>query len=184
MAQQRYGIIGVIGNREQGKSTWMVRHLIREVQSRINYTHGYANLHITYPNIDYLDYDGLKNLRAENPKGVPTIIVGLDQIHKYMDSRRSVSKKNVEFSQIIIESRQHGFDLVYTTWARTSVDPRLRKFTDLWVSAQRTNRGFLYTYVETSSGNVIGQKLLSYAEAEHTWKYFATTELVEEYEID
>lgn len=182
--KKRYGIIGVIGNREQGKSTFMVRHLIRELQSKTNYTHGYCNLHVTWPGIEFLDYENLKTLHAENKSGVPTMIVGLDQIHKYMDARRALSKKNVEFSDVLIESRQHGFDLIYTTWARTSVDPRLRKFTELWVQAQRTPQGFLYTYIETETGSVIGQKILTYQEAAHTWKYFETTELVSDYEVE
>lgn len=182
--QSRYGIIGIVGNREQGKTTFMIRHLIREMQLKSNYNRAACNIRVRFPGIEYIDsYEGLRNLTAENPKGTPTMIVGLDQIHKYMDARRSMSKKNVDFSQLIIESRQHGFDLIYTTWAMSSIDPRLRKFTELWILAQRTRMGFEYTFTDPNQGIILGTKTLTYQNAEWVWKHFETTELVNDIEV-
>jgi hypothetical protein len=177
----RYGIIGVFGNRTHGKTTYMVYHLMRTLGTI--YTKAYTNIHITgLPGVKYVKYEELKGLREPTIRGTPTAIIALDQIHRYLDARRSTSRKNVDVSGFIVESRQHGFDLIYTTWARSVVDPRLRRFTELTVLAQRVGpmenpKGFVYQRFDHEFG-ALPTQFMDRRTAEQVWQHFDTAELV------
>lgn len=182
MIKDRFGIIIVVGNRENGKSTFMVRHIKRELAMKRVYRQAYTNLtFIDSPEVIHTNYAGIRQLDAANASGVPDMIVGIDQLHLYCDARRSGSMENVEFCQTLIESRQHGFDIIGTTWALSSIDPRMRKFVDLVVLAERTPRGFRYTYQEPDQVRPMMQITLPFAEAARgVWPYYRTTELVKD----
>lgn len=180
MIKDRYGIIVVVGNRENGKTTFMARHIKRELNLFPVYKKGYSNIKFRdSPEVTFTNYAGMRLLNASNPKGIPDMILGIDQLHKYADARRSGSRENVEFCDTMIESRQHGFDSIGTTWAMSSIDPRIRKFVELWVLAERKANGFHYTYTDPDRGP-IGELTIPYSEAEKIWRYFSTIELVED----
>lgn len=182
MIKDRYGIIIVVGNRENGKSTFMVRHIKRELQSRKVYRQAYTNLTFRdSAEVVHTNYAGIRLLDASNASGVPDTIVGIDQLHLYCDARRSGSMENVEFCNTLIESRQHGFDIIGTTWALSSIDPRMRKFVDLVVLAERTPKGFRYTYQEPDQVRPMMQIVLPYMEAQRgVWPYYSTSELIKD----
>lgn len=184
--KDRYHIIGVVGEAEQGKTTFMVRHILREMQSRKIYKAAHMNIHTKgIPHTDYIyKLKDIKALRAPSPQGVPQEILGLDQIHKYANARRSSSDRNVQFNDIIIESRQHGFDLIFTTWGMKIVDPNVRKYVDLWVLAEKKRDGFHYTYAFTDNPSGFPERVLSEEAASEIWKHFDTTELVKEVEAE
>lgn len=182
MVKDRYGIIIVVGNRENGKSTFLVRHIKREIALGSVYKQAYTNLTFkNSPEIIHTNYAGIRLLDASNKSGVPDTIVGIDQLHLYCDARRSGSKENVEFCQTLIESRQHGFDIIGTTWALSSIDPRMRKFVDLVILAERTGKGFRYTYQEPDQIRPMMQVTLPFAEAARgVWPFYDTVELVKD----
>jgi hypothetical protein len=177
---KRYGIIGIFGDRERGKTTFMVKHMINELNNGINYDIGYANIRIDHPKIKFINYEGIKNLRLPTQNGTPRAILGIDQIHKYLDSRMSLSKRNVDFSNVMIESRQHGFDPIYTTWMRSAVDKRLRPFTQLFILAQRDSKGFLYDFVDKDGEDLGPPRRMTWEIAREVWKTFDSTELIED----
>jgi hypothetical protein len=178
----RYGITGVFGERENGKTTYMVKHLLKEVHSGRYYDKAFCNIEVKDPKVELINYKELLELKLPAPHGIPRAIVGLDQIHKYMDARRSNSAANVAFSQMIVESRQHGFDLIYTTWMRSVVDKRLRPFTALYVLAQRAATGFEYDLIDKERGE-LGIVKMPWEMARQVWAKFDSAELIEDVTI-
>src|SRR5437016_421369 len=108
----RYHVTGIFGDAEHGKTTWMVRNLLKEVESGEYYDEGYSNIHIGpdliydpilkktvhggHPKIKFLQYKDLISMKYPAPNGTPRVLVGLDQLHKYFYSRRSPSILNVK----------------------------------------------------------------------------------------
>ena len=178
----RYGITGVFGERENGKTTYMVKHLLKEVHSGLHYDQAFCNIEVDDPKVKKITYEELIKLKLPAPNGIPRAIVGLDQIHKYMDARRSNSAGNVKFSEVVVESRQHGFDLIYTTWMRSVVDKRLRPFTGLYVLAQRTSTGFEYDLIDKEKGE-LGIVKMPWEMAKQVWSKFDSAELIEDASI-
>ena len=177
---KRYHITGVFGEAENGKTTYMVQHMLHEATTREHYDEFYSNIHIRHPRIKFITYEELKELKCPTEKGIAKALVGLDQIHKYLDARRSSSKGNSDFSGIVIESRQHGFDMIYTTWMRSAVDKRLRNFTNLYVLAQRGYRGFEYERIDKDAETVLPLVRLPWQMAEAVWNRFDSTELIQD----
>ena len=177
---KRYHITGIFGEAENGKTTYMVSHLLTEATTLEHYDEFYCNLHVQHPRVKFITYEELRRLKCPTEKGTAKALVGLDQIHKYIDARRSNSQQNVDFSQVIIESRQHGFDLIYTTWMRSVVDKRLRPFTNLYVLAQRGYRGFEYDRIDKDAGVELPLVRMPWSKAQQVWNKFDTTELIED----
>lgn len=183
--KKRYGLIGVVGDREDGKTTWAVRHMKMELNLPMEdrqYVKGYSNLHYkNSPEIEFTNYAGIKLLDRANERGVPDSVIHLDQIHKYADSMSFATQESKEFIDTLIESRQHGFDLVCTTWSFKAFHPRLRKFIKLWVSASQKTDGFHYDYFDVDAGKIITPPdglVLRFDQAKSVWPFFSTGELV------
>lgn len=188
--EHKYGIIGIFNERKAGKTSLAIKELYSKVHSG-EYEVGYCNLHsgpqvdsngvhFGDPKIKFIDFRGLCELKLPSPNGVPTGLVMIDQIHKYLDSRTPNAKRNLKMAEIIIESRQHGFDLIYTTWMRSIVDKRLRPWTDLLVFANQTLRGFEYRRVERKTGQELKPLLMRWGQARDVWRYFDSAELIED----
>lgn len=166
-----------MGDAEQGKTTYMVREIIKKLNDG-TYSKGYSNITIKDSRVEKVSYEEIKDLRADNKDGVPTALFGIDQLHKYLNSRQSGCSRNIYMNDQIIESRQHGFDVIGTTWARGSIDLNYRRFSPMLVLASGRNRkGFHYTMVDSDRG-AIGQGTMPYEQAADVWKRFDTTELV------
>ena len=183
---KRYHITGVFGEAENGKTTYMISELVHQARSGIYYDEVYCNLHSVcdrFPKIKFIDYRGLVNFRGPTKDGIARCLIGLDQFHKYLDARQSNSLKNIITSQVFIESRQHGFDSIYTTWMKSAVDKRVRPFTNFFVLAQRGMRGFEYDRIdkEASTEEVV---TMPAAAAQQVWRLFDSTELIEDPSID
>ena len=176
---KHYHITGVFGEAENGKTTYMVKDVIKKLNEG-TYAHAYSNIHIRHPKVSFIHYDELLKLKAPTEKGLATHLVALDQIHRYVDARRSNSQANVDFSNWLIETRQHGVDLIYTTWMRSVVDKRLRPFTNLYVLAQRGENGFEYDLIDKEAGELGPPRLMPWSMAREVWKQFDSTELIED----
>jgi hypothetical protein len=188
---KRYGITGVFNDREHGKTTYMVKRILKGVNTG-EYDQAYSNIHIGpkvdkeghhygHPKIHFVDYSELIALTCPTREGLPTAIVAIDQVSNYIDSRASMSKLNREFSRFVRESRQHGVDMIYTTWMRSEVDKRLRPFTDLFVMAnQRKGGGFWYELIERKTKDFLPQQVMPLQIAKQVWTYFDSTELIED----
>jgi hypothetical protein len=198
-----YGIIGWTGNRGNGKTTGMVNKVLSRLNSG-RYTGGYSNLHFNndllkkwgLPPIEYLDlsiteeagkktvyYPMLERLRADSPNGIPTKVLAIDQIHKYLDSHLSGARPVSAFRNIVIEMRQHGFDLFWTTWARSGVLNIVRKFTEMQYDCYRNPPighgplvSFKYQPIDMELG-LLRVIEIPLRQARDIWECFETTEV-------
>lgn len=192
------GITGVFNDRGTGKTTYVVKYGISEKLSRRHYSAVYANIHIG-PKIDEdglhygagipcVDFDQVAEWHFPSPKGIPRVLLLLDQGHKYLYSREAMTKRNRRVIKVLIESRQHGFDVIYDTWARHSIDPAIRPFTNLVIEAHaiRNSRkellGFRYDRMDKDIG-VLPSQTLSLKQALPIFKCFDSNEIVPDYEI-
>ena len=183
----RYHITGVFGEAENGKTTYMVKYLNQQANTREHYDEVFCNLKSVSeanPKIKFIDYRGLVEFKGNTEKGIAKCLIGLDQFHKYLDARESNSLKNILTSQTMIESRQHGFDTVYTTWMRSIIDKRVRPFTNLFVLAQRGVRGFEYDRIDKNAQTELPMVRMDWPLAQQVWRLFDSTELIEDPTID
>lgn len=175
---QRYGITLIVGKRENGKTTEGVREMVRKIDAGV-YQKGYANIHVRHPKVEFVKYEDLHKIREPCVNGVPTAVLYLDQIHKLLDSRQPMCARNKYMNDVAIESRQHGLDWIGTTWAKSSIDLRVRKFSPLVVRAMRMRDRFRYNFIDEEAGRMwYGD--LTFRKAEKWWAYFNTAELVED----
>jgi hypothetical protein len=164
----------------------MISELVHQARSHQHYDEVYCNLRSVCeqePRIKFIDYRGLVGFKGPTRDGIAKCLIGLDQFHKYLDARQSNSLKNIITSQVFIESRQHGFDSIYTTWMKSAVDKRVRPFTNYFVLAQRSPRGFEYDRIDKDAGteDIV---TMPYEACRQVWKYFDSTELIEDPSID
>lgn len=94
------------------------------------------------------------------------VTLGLDEIHIFLDSRRSTSKKNTYLSYFILQTRKRGVNLYATTQFLSQIDIRLRNVCDYVVKCEayiKLKKGFeKVTPIRASKG-------LSKEEGENLW---------------
>lgn len=174
----RYGLELILGDRERGKTTLGVLEMVSKLDDG-TYRKGYGNITIDHPRYKKIRYEDLHKLREPCPNGVPSALLYLDQLHKLLDSRQPMSPRNKYVNDVMIESRQHGFDCTGTTWGYSFIDLRYRKFANLEVQAKRVQGAFVYTFWDRERQRIWTKKL-TFENAQRWWGYFDTTELVED----
>ena len=65
----------------------------------------------------------------------------IDEIHLFIDSRNSMSKKNKIISYFITQSRKRNLVLIYTTQQSHQIDKRLRSNTDYFIKCDNLSTG-------------------------------------------
>jgi hypothetical protein len=176
---ERFGITIIVGERERGKTTFGVREVVTKLDNG-TYDEGYSNIHIKHKKVKFIKYEELHQIRAPTLDGQPRGILYLDQLHKYLDARQSMCQRNKYVNDVMIESRQHGLDVIGTTWRKGSIDLNFRTFSQRYIGARRFGNKFIYTFLEPESGKMY-QKSLSFDDCRvKWWKYFETAELVED----
>ena len=73
---------------------------------------------------------------ASNQEQLYNTVVLLDEIHIFMDSRRSGSKKNLLTSYFLTQTRKQKVKLLATTQHRHQVDRRLRDNTEAFIDCE------------------------------------------------
>ncbi len=180
IADNWYHVALWFGQGGGGKTTGMVRDLVMELENGSMYKRAYTNIDVRHPDVERVKFEELKDIRADLKDGRPTALLCLDQLHKYLDSRQSLSPRNVYMSNIVIELRQHGLSLRGTTWARSSIDLRARRFNELQILCERGTRGFKYTMVDANSNRIRTLPIIPYENCEKYWSLFDMNELVED----
>lgn len=93
----------------------------------------YSNMtfyHIPYTKIDLIDMvDAVIDNKNDFTDNSPKTLI-LDEIQTLMDSRRSASRSNIDFSLFISQCRKRGFNVIYTSQYLNGADIRLRQLTD------------------------------------------------------
>lgn len=130
-------IIGIEGGIGTGKTVTLVYFMLKAYdENKMVYT----NVHlkkVAKHKVKYVDKDFMKDILArvkDKSLVMKNSIVGLQEIHNYMDSRNAMSTKNKIISYWILQSRHTGqgsCDIVYDTQDIGQVDLRLRRNTDM-----------------------------------------------------
>lgn len=189
-------ITGWTGNAGSGKTTGMIDRAIGKMKRGV-YRKCYGNLKgLDIPRYQFVDlsvvekdekgrtiyYPQLEKMQEPAPNGIPQTLFLIDQIHKYAPSHRTVAKDVLKFVNICVEMRQHGFDLYWTTWAKSSVVNRIRKYTELQFDAYRVPpkpyplQGFSYVPITLENGPQ-RPVFMSKSQAQDVWSHFENTEI-------
>lgn len=135
-----YGIEGSIGT---GKTLSLVYFLYNDAKAGRKIL---TNINLKLPKpldnkVVFLNKDKIINIFEELKSGnidITGSTIGIQEIHNYIDSRNSMSKKNRVFSYFILQSRHfggrgRGVDIIYDTQDFNQVDVRLRRNTDFYL---------------------------------------------------
>lgn len=115
-----------------GKTLSMVR------QAYHYYLEGYkvlTNMALNFPHERITSKDVVQF--AKHRKGLYNCVVLIDEIHIFLDSRRSASKKNLVGSYFITQTRKQKVKLLGTTQHRHQVDRRVRDNTDMFIDCEK-----------------------------------------------
>ena len=136
-------IMGFVGPRGDGKTLAMTAALI----------HGYKRNKTIYSNYGLKFPPSEENpspvlpLRAttltefaDADSGLQDAIVAVDEIHVWLDSRSSQTKRNKVASYMVTQSRKRDVDVFYTTQLLHQVEKRVRDNTDIIVKCENLNR--------------------------------------------
>lgn len=146
----------------------------------------YSNMtfyHFPYTKINLLDMvDAVIDNRNDFTDSSPKTLI-LDEIQTLMDSRRSTSRSNIDFSLFISQCRKRGFNVIYTSQYLNGADIRLRQLTDklVWcIPVYKTGdelKGFKYIKFDVMSGQYKIQ-FIKESIAKVFYKFYNTYEVV------
>lgn len=137
-----YGIEGGIGT---GKTLTLVYMMYedalkgKKLLTNVNIKNFPKNL---AKNVTFLTADVIIDMFYRIKEGEINLLnttIGIQEMHNYIDSRTSASKKNRIFTYFILQSRHTGqgtCDIIYDTQNFGQVDLRLRRNTDYFIHPQ------------------------------------------------
>lgn len=134
-------LIGFIGGRGSGKTLSLIKYVLARYRSGFDI---YTNIAIRFPkekgcgkvySLNFNEF--IKRFKCKNYQMKNCVIV-LDELHVFIDSRRSNSPRNILFNKFVTQSRKRSVDVYYTTQDTNiqsfllcgQVDLRTRKWTD------------------------------------------------------
>ncbi len=167
-------ITGYMGS---GKSLYAVRWIYRN-RKKFKTLVSNAPLDIPFENT-IVDADPLYSVRY----AVPPIVLFIDEAHLLMDSRRSMSKRNVRWTHLITLIRKLNVTVVMTTQSLPQVDIRLQFFIKTYIEAQGlkwlvTEDGelqpfFVYDHYRIDFNPWSGERVRFFLHTEPVWYYNA-----------
>lgn len=173
------GIFGDMGSGKNVRATWYIlKWFFGFYGDAPIYDECFANFHVAAPpgstrQVQLLTKDAFKSLEHKT-----NVLVVIDEAYLWLDSRRSMSKENVNVSYVVLQSRKRGFDVLYIAQVRSSVDLRLRELSEIWVYCEKRGDGFHYTVIWRGMNAKIMHEFLSKKAAEKVFPYFDTREIV------
>lgn len=128
-------ITGYIGDKGSGKTLSMTIKLYHDYELKNRMI--YSNMGFKFKNFRYINKEFYDDFKAADFQINDCAFV-VDEAHVFIDSRRSMSSRNIIFSKFITQSRKRGVDMFYTTqdvsyerfMTSGQVELRLRKLTD------------------------------------------------------
>jgi len=91
----------------------------------------YANYHLNFP----FKTLSMKEI-TDGDFNFTNSFLAMDEIHQFMDSRLSGTKKNRTIGYFITQSRKRNLILAYTTQQSHQIDKRLRSNTDYFIKCE------------------------------------------------
>lgn len=122
-------LIGIQGGLGTGKTLLLTRYLLND------YLKGYtifANYHLTDIEHTLFDVNDFLFKEKEN-ESLKNMTIGIDELTVFVDCRLSMSKKNLLFSYLVLQSRKRSVDLYYTTQNFRMIDKRITEHTHIKV---------------------------------------------------
>jgi len=81
---------------------------------------------------------------AKNKTEIYNSVIIIDELHTFMDSRRSVSKKNLLGSYFVTQTRKQRVKLLGTTQHRGQIDLRIRQNTEIFIDCEKKELPAIY----------------------------------------
>jgi ABC-type dipeptide/oligopeptide/nickel transport system ATPase component len=119
-------VIAITGEMGSGKTltmTFMAHYRFKKKGIKVYSNYGYIGRDVFIKKPDMLNEirDGL---------------VLCDEIWIWLDAREFMKKTNKTLSRILLKSRRHGLDIIYTAQDFSQVDKRLRNVTDIVINPE------------------------------------------------
>ena len=133
-------IIVIDGNRGQGKTLTAVKECY--LFGLQGYTI-YSNLELNFPdkNIIVKPYK-LKEMigYAEDKNELRKAVVLMDEMHIALDSRTSMTKRNIIISYFLLQTRKRDVHIIGTTQYLHQIDKRVRSTAEMFISSKFIKR--------------------------------------------
>jgi len=114
---------GYIGSMRSGKTLTMTRELYKEY---INGRKVYSNYWLNFPH-EELDINDLDEaIRRKDTSRFDNAVIGIDEIHVYLDSRTSGAKRNRITSYFMTQSGKMNCRILWTSQFLRQVELRIR----------------------------------------------------------
>lgn len=129
-------IIVIDGNRGQGKTLTAVKECY--LFGLQGYTI-YSNLELTFPSKDIIvkPYKMSDMIAyADSKSELVNAVVLMDEAHIVMDSRTSMTKRNITISYFLLQSRKRNVHIIMTTQFLHQIDRRIRSTADMFISCR------------------------------------------------
>lgn len=106
----------------------------------------------------------------------PTLVI-IDEAYSWLESRMSGNAVNRYLSYVLFQSRKRGIDFILTAQLLSSIDLRFKTMADIYILAELTRGGFVYTVMFPGKH---GRKTLtlSVETASKYWDKYDTMQLV------
>jgi len=132
-------ILVYVGTMGSGKTLSMVK------EAYSYYLKGYkilSNMNLEFP------YTKITNKYimefAKNKQQIYKSVILIDELHTFMDSRRSVGKKNLLGSYFVTQTRKQQVKLMGTTQHRHQIDKRIRDNTTVFIDCEKVELPIVY----------------------------------------
>lgn len=169
-----------LGRRGAGKTLSMVKdtYLYYKNGKRIITNMNSLNFEHTYMTNEEI-------LKLTKDSDITNCVLVVDEIQLLFDSRRSMKKENITFSNFIQQIRKRGIILLGTTQFDNTIDKRLRDHTDI-IALPKFNKNYnvcRVKYLDPTSTqdleNISGEfdSITSYYDATMVYKLYNTNEM-------
>jgi len=160
-------IIGYVGDMGSGKTLSMIKmaYMLHLKGYSI-----YSNIKLNFP-FQYFSLDEILSY-AENDTNFVNTVFLVDEAHIFMDSRSSMTKRNMILSYFILQTRKKNVWLFFTTQYYHQIDKRLRASSNAIVecSSKVLDDGRMYAL---NKFNIVkNQKIIEKSFVFHANKYF------------
>ena len=133
-----------------------------------------SNYKIDIPNYEEFNISKFINKKYSN------CIILLDEGYVYLDSRLSMSQKNLLISYVLFQSRKKNVEIFMSMQLRSTIDIRFRSLTDFHVIAELKTDGFKYTLFNPNCLNEWTTSYLTFEKALPFMQIYDTNEVIED----
>jgi len=131
---ERYNVIGIIGNRGDGKTNLAVKFLYDY------YTMGRPIIANIWLAPEYFDYIKLTlDMLLKLPESINHAVILIDELQKWADAYKFFSKDSLALSTLFTQLRKRKLTVIYTTQDFSTIAKRLRGQTDYIVEMKHLN---------------------------------------------